>query len=523
MGSHERRTTSRGTRTGASARRKKNVRMDGFTRFSTIWAVLFALLVVICAVIILVSGLVPWKYLAVLFVVTALLCVFILPCLFIPRAKRSRKVIALALSLILTAVYVFGGYYVNHADRFVDHISGNKMQTDEYVVLVRSESKYEALSDLRGAVAAGPDTNPEEAWNELTKQVLITKSETDSVQTALDGVLDETWDAAFVNGPQYAALAEEDGSYRKKLRIIATIEIASEHEDLSKEVSVTNTSFNVLISGIDTKGSIEKTSRSDVNMIMTVNPTAHRILLTSIPRDYLVSLPGHGNALDKLTHAGIYGIAESSGALENLFGLELNYYVKVNFSTVVALIDAIGGVDVESDYAFSAGGFDYVEGMNHMDGAKALRFARERHAFKNGDLQRNINQQKVLKAILQKCTSSTTILQNYGDLLAALSDYMRTDMTSSEIKSLVRMQLDGMSSWTFEQQGLTGTGAMQTCYSMGAANVYVMIPDADSVAEAKKNIEIVMKAKPGDPLLAELKQQEENAAGTDAAEASPAA
>lgn len=272
-------------------------------------------------------------------------------------------------------------------------------------------------------------------------------------------------------------------------------------------VSVTEKPFNIYISGMDYRGDIDATKgRSDVNMIVTVNPKTHRILLTSFPRDYEIRLVDHGYATDKLTHTGLYGVKTGESSLTDLTGIKINYYVKVNFTTIQEFIDAIGGVTVNSDVEFTAevwgtgnddsivGKHHFVKGKNKLDGQTALAFARERYAFEGGDNQRIKNQQAVFQAILEKVTSSTTILTRYNKILNAVGDYMRTDMTEDEITSIVKKQInDGMPEWHIEKYDVTGFDSYQTTYSGGSTELYVMSPDEDSVQTAAANIKTVMR------------------------------
>lgn len=273
-------------------------------------------------------------------------------------------------------------------------------------------------------------------------------------------------------------------------------------------VAVTEKPFNIYISGMDYRGDIDKTEgRSDVNMVVTVNPRTHRILLTSFPRDYEVELSNHNGATDKLTHTGMYGIKVGEDAVSQLTGVKMNYYVKVNFTTIQKFIDAIGGVTVNSDVDFTSevweGGdsegdkvvsrHHFVKGENHLDGQLALAFARERHAFEDGDNQRIKNQQAVFQAILEKMSSSTTLLNKYNSILGAVGDYMRTNMSEKEIQSIVKMQLDEMPSWYVEKYDAKGYDSYKTTYSGGSQELYVMEPDEDSLATARANIKTVMQ------------------------------
>ena len=261
-----------------------------------------------------------------------------------------------------------------------------------------------------------------------------------------------------------------------------------------KEVDVTKEPFNIYISGNDIYGNIASVSRSDVNIIATVNPNTHKILLTSIPRDFYVQLHGTSGYKDKLTHAGVYGIDMSVKTIEDLLDIDINYYMRVNFTSLIKVVDAIGGVDVVSDYSFRATTGDrFVKGTNHLNGKKALAFSRERKAFSDGDRQRGKNQQKVLTAILNKMLSSTTLITKYTDILDSLGGSFQTNMPASKIYNLVNMQLDKMPSWTFESYNLDGKGSSSYTYTYPHQKLYVMEPDVNTVNEAKAKIDMIEK------------------------------
>jgi len=226
--------------------------------------------------------------------------------------------------------------------------------------------------------------------------------------------------------------------------------------------------FNLYISGIDSRNGIEETSRSDVNMIVTVNPHNREILLTSIPRDAYVPLHMNGE-LDKLTHTGIYGVEETIGTVEDWMGVKIDYYARVDFQMLVNLVNAIGGIDVYSEYAFKSAvtKWTYEKGWNHCSGKKALYFARERKAFKGKDQQRIKNQQKVFKAVFKKITSSETLLLNYTDILEDVDGEMQTDMPMNMISALVRNQLETGDEWTLKRQQVKGKMDQKGTWSMG--------------------------------------------------------
>ena len=259
-----------------------------------------------------------------------------------------------------------------------------------------------------------------------------------------------------------------------------------------ERTAVTEQPFNVCVTGIDIWGEIDQVSRSDVNMIVTVNPSTRTVMLTSVPRDSYVVLHSFGE-YDKLTHSGVWGVDETVKTLEDWLDIDIDYYVRVNFSMLVDIVNAIGGIDVYSDYAFKSAIHDcsYKKGWNHLNGKQALYFARERKAFKDQDQQRIKNQQKVMKACLKKVTSSRVLLTNYTKLLDAVDDEMETDMSGREMTSLVKMQLADMDKkWTIKTQSVKGDLTMKGTYTMGMGrDLLVSIPREKSVEKVKRGID----------------------------------
>jgi LCP family protein required for cell wall assembly len=258
---------------------------------------------------------------------------------------------------------------------------------------------------------------------------------------------------------------------------------------------VTRKPFNFIITGIDVDGTIDAEGRSDVNMVVTVNPKTHQILMTSIPRDYEIYMPDFDNALDKLTHTGFYGVQTTIGAEEQLLDIDANYYVKVNFTTVERFIDAIGGIDVVSEYEFTPvklKSWTVQEGPNHMNGKQALAFARERKAFPSGDRQRIKNQQLVFEALIKKATSSRTMILSYNKVLSSLRNYFEMSFSSREIRKLVKFQLAKDPDWKIFKNTIVGGDGSLPTYSTGGEYAYVMTQDTDSIENAKTLINAVL-------------------------------
>ena len=261
---------------------------------------------------------------------------------------------------------------------------------------------------------------------------------------------------------------------------------------------ITKEPFVVYLSGVDTRGELTEKARSDVNIIAAVNPETKQVVLINTPRDYYVDLAGT-NSKDKLTHAGLYGVQTSMDTLGNLYGVDVQHYIRINFAGFINIVDALGGVDVYSDQAFtsvgSPGYYDpttFAEGWNHLDGKAALAFARERHAFKTGDVQRGINQMKVIDAMLNKI-KSPALLMGFSKIMDAAADCFVTSFSQDQISALVRMQLSDFAEWDIESYTVTGTSSSSTkCYSAKGQKLYVMKPDDASVSKAREMIASVL-------------------------------
>ena len=277
----------------------------------------------------------------------------------------------------------------------------------------------------------------------------------------------------------------------------------------AKNVSVVEEPFNVYITGIDQWES-EKgldLERSDVNMIMTINPRTKKILLTSIPRDAYVKLHT-AQQMDKLTHTGVYGVDETLNTVQDWLGVDLNYYVKMNFSGARDIIDAMGGIKVYSPVAFESSlkGYKYVKGWNKLGGKRALYFARERHAFEGQDSIRVENQQRVIQAVIAKMTSSTTLLTKYGNIMAAAGSNLSTNMSPAEMTELAKMQLTDLSTWDVETQKIEGEYDEDYVASLTQSQKFsVYRPDQNSVVKCTDAIAGVLN-----PSVSELAEAEKN-------------
>lgn len=415
----------------------------------------------------------------ILIIVAEMLCVLGVFFL-IKNAQKIRLIIGHILSILISILLVIGCFVVNKGQSTLKNVTSNNVQTNRISLYVLDESSYKELSDLKNQniEANVNDEHMAEAIDALNKEVKLSiQGQEDYVQMSND-LYDQKTVGIYMNEAQSALFDEIHEDFHEKTRVLYTYEIEEKVEDFSKDVSVTQNTFNVFISGIDTTGPVSTVSRSDVNMIVTVDPTNKKILMTSIPRDYYVTLANMGKK-DKLTHAGLAGVENSVKTLENFLGIDINYYARVNFTSLIQMVDALGGIEVYSDQDIPKLGIH--EGVNQMDGKKALSFSRERYSYKSGDNHRVQNQQKVLEAMLNKMMSPA-IITNYSSILENIDGSFETNMTSQEITSLLKMQLSDMAKWDIQQIQLEGHGAMMTGGAyMPNHKLYYMIPDQSSV------------------------------------------
>ena len=329
------------------------------------------------------------------------------------------------------------------------------------------------------------------------KKVDVKVDDVASYQEAYDNLKSGKSKAMVLSGSYASLLESVDSNYASHLKTIYTYKIKTKNNNSAKQVD--SKVFNIYISGIDTYGSISTVSRSDVNIIMTVNMNTHKILLTTTPRDAYVKIPGGGaDQYDKLTHAGIYGVETSEQTLENLYGIKIDYYARINFTSFLKLIDQLGGVTVHNDQAFTSlhGKFDFPVGDIQMNSEQALGFVRERYSLDGGDNDRGKNQEKVISAIVNKLASLNSV-SNFTSIVNNLQDSVQTNMSLDTINALANTQLDSGSKFTVTSQAVTGTGStgQLTSYAMPNSSLYMMKLDDSSVESASQAIKNLMEEK----------------------------
>lgn len=388
-------------------------------------------------------------------------------------------------------------------------INQENVEIDVVTFVVLKESTLTSIDDLKDAKIGFADQMVSELLT-YVKATLTEKVGTYTVNMApddlssLDHLYAKTIDVMVLDNSLRDSLIDQDPDFESKTKIIYTLKKSTIKEDTSVPVDTAEESFIVLISGVDTRtaGAVADKARSDVNILMVINPDTHKILTISIPRDTYVPLGCRTGAMDKLTHSGIFGVDCTIKTVENLFDLKINYYVKVNFTAFLNIVKVLGTIEVYSKYAFKTGKFtdpvisySYHVGMNTMNAQQALFFARERHAFTTSDVQRGLNQQEVIKGIVNKVIDPSTLLK-IESLISVASKSVVTNMPINSVMNLVQAQISNNKPWDFTTAALIGKGDYQPTYSMGSKRLlYVSWPDQTVLADLKAQIDEFMKAK----------------------------
>ena len=417
--------------------------------------------------------------------------------LIIYRKAEKFTIFFLTLAILVSSVSFFA---LQQFVGFTSHINSTSNYSEYSMsVVVLKDSEVHNVTQLDSVT--GPTDTDNENIQKLIADIKTSQSKELTVEqstsylAAYKSLVSGEAKAIVLNSVFENIIESEYPDYASKIRKIYT-------KNITKEVAAPKVSknkfFNVYVSGIDTYGPISSVSRSDVNILMTVNRDSKKILLTTTPRDsYVPIADGGNNQKDKLTHAGIYGVDSSIHTLENLYGVDINYYVRLNFTSFLKLIDLLGGVDVYNDQEFTSrhGKFHFPVGNVHLDSEQALGFVRERYSLADGDRDRGRNQQKVIVAIIQKLTS-TEALKNYSDIIQGLQDSLQTNMPIETMMDLVNAQLESGGSYKVNSQDLKGTGRMGLpSYAMPDSNLYMMEIDDSSLAAAKSAIQDVMEGR----------------------------
>ncbi len=409
---------------------------------------------------------------------------------------KKKKVVGYCLSAFLAIIMGVIVFYLSSTMSFLDTLGGNNVTNYNFYLITLADSEITTGEIKEVGYVNNELTKVDESIKRLEEFITFEKIIYNNYDEAINSLISKELQSLVIEETYYNNLEDYDGVFK----ILETIS----HQvviDTGKEVPVTSEPFVFYINGSDNYGKIYDVSLSDVNMMVVVNPVTKQVLLVSIPRDYYVNLAGT-SGIDKLTHAGLYGVQTSISTIENLLQTDINYYAKVNFSTLINLVDALGGITAYSEHTFtsseaSGGVFNFYEGYNDMNGVQALAFSRERKAFLAGDRVRGINQQAVIDALVKEVVSPS-ILNSYTSILKSIEGTFQTNITDEEITSLIKMQLNDMADWNISTYSLEGTDLYTyDSYTYPNNNLYFMNPIVESIEYA---IELIEKIKSGEIL-----------------------
>lgn len=425
-------------------------------------------------------------------------------------------IIGKILSVILSGVILFIYLVSAKLDSVLTKLNIPEINTDVVDICVLSTDKANSINDIANYKFAynssASNENVKTAFNSLKSDINrndIEMAEYKSWDDLVDAFYtNKDVQVLVMNDSMIGVISTQYEDFADQIKIIKKYEYKKLVQTQKSTVNVKKDPFVIYVSGIssDDGADSELSNRglSDVNILAVVNPETRQILLVTTPRDSYIKITGPDGrkGYDKLTHAGNYGVEASMETLEDLYGVNIDYYVKINFSGCVAVVDALGGITIDSEIEFTCGQdaspipYHFVKGENECDGEMAVAFSRERHAFLAGDFQRGRNQTAAIKAILQKATSPA-ILTKYSAVLDAVSDMFLTNIPTSTISDIVKMQLSDSKSWNIQTYSINGTTEPPAGQSAayleitGLRGASVVYPYADSINTAIKLMSMI--------------------------------
>ena len=483
----------------AKKRRRRGRRKNlGSKILGYLLAIIQFFLSVIFVVNVLFFDLLPMTYILVL---GAVLLILLGVTLLTQIAAKKKGIAGKIFCILMCGVLGMGSFYISKGYNAFEEIAGSNTKTSAIVVAVKADDKATTIKDAEGYTFgvqyATSQSQMATAINQIEKELgtTIEKVEYSSTMDEVAALMNGEVDAIIYNSSQDTVIAETYETFAEDTKVIFTSKIVVEIANEAPAVEMTEP-FTVYLSGIDVYGDIKQESRSDVNILAVVNPKSHQVLLVTTPRDYYVPIPGiSGGQRDKLTHAGIYGVDASMRTLSSLYDVEVPFYGRVNFTSMINIVDALGGLDVYSDATFTTSKdsehvMKVYEGMNHFNGIETLAFCRERQNLPDGDNARGRHQQAVITAIIKKMMSPA-MLRGAIDIIDSVSAGIDTNLTTDQIQALIKTQLRSNATWYIYSVSAEGYGSKNTCYSSGSAQLYVTVPDNTSVANIKNLIDRV--------------------------------
>lgn len=456
-------------------------------------------------VVININKLLPDMY-RIIYVFGVLLVYFLIALIIVKKPEKKKLNYFIIFILFLMAIVQgFLAYYIQKTYLgYNSRVNESNIEQVSYSVITSIDNDVNSIEDINNATIYYDETDPVEEIFEIEEKIkdVNDRINFEAGESSLElgnSLLEKDIEYMILNSSKLSLMTSANPDFEEKYKVLklgndgeTSLNIDKEIEDISKQVEA-GESFNVLISGTDTSGSLNENTRSDVNLLLTINPKDKKILLTSIPRDSYVLMSGLG--YDKLTHAGTFGMKTLVETVEDLLQTDINYYVKVNFESLIDLVDILGGVEVynEREFVSVIGGYYFEQGNVTLDGEKALAFVRERYSFEDGDFARGRNQMKVLEAMIKKAMSPA-ILLNYNEFLNTSLDSMNTNLPTNKITEMINLQIQDMSAWDIEQNQITGDPVMGLpSYAMPGFELSMTQLSEYSINEAKQKIDQVLE------------------------------
>ena len=499
-----------------------NQRSLGFTIFAIVLSIVLVATAGIMVYEILKLEILPSNILMPVILVIILFSLILLLLINFCAHGLATKIIFSFLVILISVAYGLGDYYLYSTASTLNTVTEQAAKSKNTVsLIVMAESTKEDVQDINGSkIGVLTNINKEgtkKSLNDISKQNIGYSTEKfDNVPAMLQALYEGQVDAIILNEAYRSNVSEIENyeNFNNETKVIHQTVYYTKEANNSLAVSdITSKPFTILITGNDSFGALDEVSRSDVNMIVTINPLTSTILMTSIPRDAFVTEVCDDYACnygveDKLTHTGIYGADTTKDTLGNLLDIDINYIFRVNFSSMIDIVDALGGIDIDVAEGMAVSRFysdstleGIHEGQNHLNGKRALAYSRERKAYLDGDVQRARNQQQVLQAMFKKA-SSPEIITKYSNILKAVGKAFDTNMTTKEITSFIKYQLQASPSWKFEQYVLKGENTLKVSPELGmevsAVELY-----AYSIQTASEKIQAVLDGNSSDTIETE--------------------
>ena len=487
-------------------KKKRKQRFNNRLRVVT-WALIgiLGIINILLSINIVKLGVIPSKYLIIICTSLYALFLILLFLSFFLRRKTPVLITISIITLLLITGFTFGLSKINEAVRFLyDNLGGIKTEIIEYSIIANANYQYEKLDDLkRKKFNMAENTEHKELIEDKVK--LLVKGEINyrsSESDLLVEIKDNNKELIIIKKAFYDVTLENDERVKTYSKELYTFTIDKEIKEDKIDKDISKDPFILYIAGIDNRsGDMPMYCLTDVNMLVAVNPNTKDIAMVHIPRDYYVQLHGVTGIKDKLTHAGYQGgVKLSMSTIEDLMNVDIDYYIKLNFNALVKVVDAVGGVtiynELKNGFTTRNDSSCYITpGINYLNGKCALAYARERFVYASGDVHRGQNQQQILEALINKVSSSKTIISNYSEILKSLEGSFNTNLTQEDISGLVKGQLENMSKWNISKYNITGFNGSGYTYSWPNSVSYVMLQNPEKIAEAKAKINEVLNKK----------------------------